>query len=157
MSDAKSTSINDLRTGSNTNVVSQVLEKYQHMEGNGSNTYTNDEQESNISEELNSRQMDLHSYQPPPMQNNMQPEYPQEVLVQEPEKSFMQKMQNEFKEPLIVLTLFVLLNYKYFDKFLITYIKKLGNDYGELNFYGIISKAIFAALLFYLINRAVKL
>lgn len=155
--DTKCTSIKDLRTGGGTNVVSQVLEKYQHMEGDENNLYSNNEQESKISEELNNRQMDINSYQPPPMQPQIQPEYPQKVLAPVPEKTLIQKMQHELKEPFLVFLLFVLLNYKYFDKYLAKYVKKLGDDYGELNIYGCLTKAVFASIIFYVANRAIKL
>jgi hypothetical protein len=77
----------------------------------------------------------------------MQYEMMQQYMEQEPELSFVQKITNEVKIPLIVAVLFVILSLPQFNKVLTKFVPRLLSETGDLNMMGLVAKSIIIAIL----------
>jgi hypothetical protein len=71
----------------------------------------------------------------------------QQYMEQEPELSFVQKITNEVKIPLIVAVLFVILSLPQFNKVLTKFVPRLLSETGDLNMMGLVAKSIIIAIL----------
>jgi hypothetical protein len=71
----------------------------------------------------------------------------QQYMEPEPELSFVQKITNEIKIPLIVAVLFVVLSLPQFNKVLTRFVPRLLSETGDLNTMGLVAKSIIIAIL----------
>ena len=134
---------------SDTNMVSQVLERVNNME--------DDPYASNISGEMMSHNMDP-SQIPPEQQQHYMPEdepinYHQPHHMEEPEaESWSQKIQTGVKGPFLVFIVALVINLPQITRMLTHFVPKLLHESGQLNMYGVFVKAMLIALLYGLIN-----
>ena len=68
---------------------------------------------------------------------------------QEPELSFVEKITNQLKLPIIVAILFVLLSLPQFNRILTRFVPRFLAETGELNMMGLLAKAIILAVLLF--------
>jgi hypothetical protein len=133
---------------SDTNMVNQVLERVQTME--------DDPHASNISGGMMSHNMDP-SQIPPEQQynNNYMPEeepiYYQHGPMEPETESWSQKIQNGVKGPFIVFIIALIINLPHITRILTHFIPRLLQESGQLNFYGVIVKALMIASLYGLV------
>lgn len=112
---------------------------------------------SNISGEMMSHNMDP-SQIPPEQQYQYMPEdepihYQQPHMELEPE-SWTQKVQNGVKGPFLVFIVALLINLPHVTRMLTHFIPKLLQESGQLNFYGVLVKALLVAMLYGVISLA---
>ncbi len=84
--------------------------------------------------------------------HHMQYEMMQQYMEPEPELSFVQKITNEIKIPLIVAVLFVVLSLPQFNKLLTRFVPRLLSETGDLNMMGLVAKSIIIAILVLLVK-----
>jgi hypothetical protein len=71
----------------------------------------------------------------------------QQEMEPEPELSFVQKITNEIKIPIIVAILFVILSLPQFNRLITRFIPRLLSETGDLNMMGLGFKAVIIAIL----------
>lgn len=169
--DEKSTPISSLNNQDDSQVVNQLLDKYNDLQG-GNNNQNMEQQfeDRNINQEIYKLKSDNSEYQEhyqkelkrtTPMQNQQneqheqyEEEYEEYEVIQLP---LWKRVLNELRIPFfIMISILIFLNCS-FDKLIINKIPFLGNTYNECNTYGFLLKVFLASILSYILIKFVKL
>jgi hypothetical protein len=86
--------------------------------------------------------------QEPQYEGGMEPQYQYEMMEQEPEPTFFEKIMKDLKFAGIVAVLFVALSLPQFNKLLTGFVPRFLAETGEINMMGLMAKAIIIAILF---------
>lgn len=89
-----------------------------------------------------------HMMDQQPMHYDMMQQY----MEPEPELTFVQKITNEMKVPIIVAVLFIILSLPQFNKVLTRFVPRLLSETGDLNMMGLVAKSIIIAILVLLVK-----
>jgi hypothetical protein len=122
-------------------------------------TVHDDPHASNISGEMMSHNMDPSQIPPEQQYQYMQEDEPihygQPYMEPEAEaESWTQKVQNGVKGPFLVFIVALLINLPHVTRMLTHFVPKLLQESGQLNFYGVLVKAILIAFLYGVISLA---
>ena len=169
MSD-KSTPIASLNKQDDSEVVNQILSKYNNLQ-DGSET---DVDNRNLNQEIYNLNSDNTAYQEhyskevkrttqqqhqEPEQHhenneNYEEEYEEFEVIQIP---LWKRIINEIRIPLFIFICFIIFSNCSFDKLIISKVSFFGNQYNECNTYGFLLKAFMASLISYILIKFVKL
>jgi len=78
-----------------------------------------------------------------------QPQYMYDMQEQEPEKTFVEKITDQIKLPLIIAVFFVILSLPQFNRTLTRFVPRFLAETGEINMMGLLAKAIILAVLIF--------
>lgn len=168
--DDKSTPIASLNNQDDSQVVNQLLDKYNDLQGGGNQNMEQQFESRNINQEIYKLKSDNSEYQehyqqelkrttPSQNQQNQQDEqyeeeYEEYEVIQLP---LWKRILNELRIPFfIIISILIFLNCS-FDKLIINKIPFLGNAYNECNTYGFLLKVFLASILSYILIKFVKL
>jgi hypothetical protein len=180
--DDKSTPIESLNNRDDSQVVNQILSKYNDIQDGSIPPLNNNIpqmekkfENRNLNNEiydLNSKNVQFQDHYNKEIsrtskyntqQNNPQyedeqeyeddQEYDEYEIVELP---LWKRIINEVRIPLFILLIVVLFSNCYFDKFLLAKIPILGNQFNECNTYGFVFKAFFISLISYLLIKFVR-
>ena len=163
---SKSTPISQLKqSDTNNDTVQKILKNYESLENNHPPTYENEDTE-NMNEEQYEYRMDETQYgghrkaeldrstqyngSNKQLNNKINELENVEIIKQSSKnyKSYFESFKDYIKGFVTVSLIVFLLCMPFFDKTMINLIAKCGTEYGDLTYMGILTKAVFAGVLF---------
>jgi hypothetical protein len=181
MDDDKSTPISSLNNRDDTEVVSQILNKYNNLQDGQTSippinsnipVMENDFDKRNLNQEIyninsdnvqyndhyqtelkrTQQQNNPYNQYDEPDDDDEDDEYDEYEVVQAP---LWKKVMNELRIPIYIFIFILIFFNCTFDKVLLKYIPKLGNPFNECNTYGFLLKALLISLLSYILIKYV--
>jgi hypothetical protein len=180
--DDKSTPIESLNRSDDSEVVNQILNKYNNlgntdatmppinpnipqMENKFENRNLNQEMYEHSSNNIAFKdhyEKEVKRVSKQNMQSNYEDEDEQESVYEDDEYEIIEvplwrRILNEIRIPIYIFIFIIVFNNCAFDKFLIKKIALLGNQYNECNTYGFLLKAFLISILSYLLIKFVRI
>lgn len=88
--------------------------------------------------------------------HNQEPDFAKPVSKPPQQKTFLQKLIHESKDPIIILLLYIAFGVPLVDRLLLKSIPRLMTTAGNLGFTGVIFKGVLLTLFFFVIKKFVK-